>query len=66
MKNLKVVTFTLLFFFIFSDALVFAADYQTHTAYETTVKRGKKKKNGRYKKKKGLFKRKNDCDCPKH
>jgi hypothetical protein len=30
------------------------------------LRKGKKKKNGRYKKRKKLFKRKNDCDCPKH
>jgi hypothetical protein len=29
-------------------------------------RKGKKKKNGRYKKRKRLFKRKSDCDCPKH
>ncbi|MFN4084464.1 MAG: hypothetical protein ACK4LB_00900 [Spirosomataceae bacterium] len=29
-------------------------------------KRGKRTKSGRYKKKKGLFGRKNDCGCPKH
>ncbi|WP_157687401.1 hypothetical protein [Jiulongibacter sediminis] len=29
-------------------------------------KRGKRKKNGRYKKRKKLFGKKNDCDCPKH
>lgn len=30
------------------------------------VDKGRKNKSGRYKKKKGLFKRRNGCDCPKH
>jgi hypothetical protein len=29
-------------------------------------RKGKKKKSGRYKKRKRLFKRKKDCDCPKY
>lgn len=29
-------------------------------------KSGKRKKNGRYKKRRGLFGKKNDCGCPKH
>ncbi|MGR3810135.1 hypothetical protein [Jiulongibacter sp. NS-SX5] len=29
-------------------------------------KKGKRKKNGRYKKRKGLFGKKKDCGCPKH
>lgn len=45
-----------------------AESHQTEVRSE--LGKGKKKKNGRYKKKKGFFKRifkgKNQCDCPKH
>ncbi len=39
------------------------------SAHESGIfeqKKGKRKKSGRYKKKKKLFGKNNDCDCPKH
>lgn len=42
----------------------------TQSNHEQTWRRGRRKKNGVYKKSKGfmwgLFKGKNQCDCPKH
>lgn len=65
--------------FLFSISSTYASSYLAkstsdvnieQSAFASGQKKGKKKKNGRYKKKKrGLFKRifkKNDCDCPKH
>jgi hypothetical protein len=39
------------------------SENETH---ELTLRKGKKTKSGRYKKRGGLFGRKNDCGCPKH
>ncbi len=61
-----IITFNLLFSHIFYVATQ-PTTTQTHSEIS---KGGKKKKSGRYKKKKGflggIFKGKNDCDCPKH
>lgn len=38
----------------------------TESTYEHTFRKGKKTKSGRYKKRGGLFGKKNDCGCPKH
>jgi DNA modification methylase len=73
MKN-KLVLF--LFALIFTlPAYAEASNYTTKNQTESISKSealggGKRNKNGRYRKKKGfmwgLFKGKNQCDCPKH
>ncbi|AWV99013.1 hypothetical protein [Arcticibacterium luteifluviistationis] len=62
--------------FLFIVQFSFATPTISHTSNESAKievvvnKKGKRKKNGRYKKKRGLFKRifkgKSNCDCPKH
>lgn len=36
---------------------------ETNVVVTTTLKGGKRKKSGRFKRKKGLFRRKNECGC---
>jgi hypothetical protein len=74
----KLLTYALLLFIIGSTNAI--ASTNVHCNNQVVVEKtdyassnfskGKKKKNGRYKKKKGgIFKRlfkKNECDCPKH
>lgn len=61
--SLLIVTFLTIFM---ADSYAFSTEKRGTDSAEIAVKRGKRKKNGRYKKKKGFLKRKNDCDCPKH
>jgi hypothetical protein len=56
---------------LFTALIVNPIDYQAFESFSNSpetnlVDKGRKNKSGRYKKKKGLFKRKNGCDCPKH
>lgn len=51
---------------IFSSQMSTAIAKEVDQSSLKVRKKGKKGKDGRYKKKKGLFGKKKDCDCPKH
>ena len=59
------ITFLLTFLFIIQFSYA-NTSLSTQESNSLGIKKGKKKKNGRYKKRKKLFKRNKDCDCPKH
>lgn len=67
---IRKISFILSFLFIVQFSFA-AAPLSSPESVEVVVnKKGKRKKNGRYKKRRGLFKRifkgKSNCDCPKH
>jgi hypothetical protein len=64
MKSLILILLT--FIFLIPNYTEAKTQKVDHSELDVHFKKGKRTKSGAYKKKRGLFRKKNGCDCPKH